>query len=339
MISSSLIRAKALTAVPDVIRELGADPGAFLGTFHLHEDMIGNPKQMIPYLSLIQLMERAAEQFDCQDFGLQVGLKQNLNVLGPIAVIAQNSATAEEALAHIIKYIGYHSPAISLKLTTGSHDRCRGIHFDIGMVQGQARSQTVEMTLAFGYGIMKVLMGPDFRPSQVHFRHARISPLPRYRAVFQAPVQFGKLTNAIYISESDLCKPISHSDPALLQTMEEFVAQTLAQHQNSLKDNVRSLVISLLPLTQRCTVSRIARHLAVSERTLQRGLKKEGVVFEQLVDDIRYELATDYLKEQDMAMSQVAGLLGYGQQSSFNRACIRWFGKSPSAIREQLATD
>lgn len=326
-----------MTGVPETIRELGGDPVRFLAEFHLKEDMIDNPKQMMPYLGFIQMLERAASDFDCPDFGLRVGLKQGMSVLGPIAVIAQNSATVEEAVNHIIKYIGYHSPAIHLRLDPPAAGKLRGLHFDITLTQGQARAQTVELSLLLGVHILRVLIGEDAKACPVHFRHAQVSPAARYRSVFNSPVTFNSTSNAIFIPETELARAITQSDPVLLQTMAEYVAQNIDTQGSSLRENVRALVISLLPLERRCTIAVIARNLALSERTLQRRLKKEGIVFEELVDDIRRELAQDYLREQGMAISQVAGLIGYGQQSSFNRACMRWFGKPPKAIREALA--
>ncbi|QSP95126.1 AraC family transcriptional regulator [Marinobacter salinisoli] len=331
-----LIRARAMTAVPDVIRELGADPAPFLARFDLREEMIDDPKQMMPYLSLIRMMEQAAEDFGCLDFGLRVGLKQGMTVLGPIAVIAQNSSTVEEALNHVIQYIGYHSPAVFLRLQPLEEGKARTLKFDINLTQGQERAQTVEMSLVLAIQVLRVLIGKAFVPRHIRFRHQMISPMARYRTIFAGPVSFGEPVNAITIANIDLTRPILQSDPALLNAMEEFVRQKLAQQRTTLRENVRSLVISLLPLERRCTITLIARHLAVSERTLQRRLKKEDIVFENLVDEVRRELAEDYLRERSMSMSQVAGLLGYGQQSSFNRACVRWFGTSPKAMRAAL---
>jgi AraC-like DNA-binding protein len=37
-----------------------------------------------------------------------------------------------------------------------------------------------------------------------------------------------------------------------------------------------------------------------------------------------------------MPMSQVAGLLGYSEQSVFNRACRRWFDDTPRTVRRKL---
>lgn len=35
-------------------------------------------------------------------------------------------------------------------------------------------------------------------------------------------------------------------------------------------------------------------------------------------------------------MPQIAGMLGYSEQSVFNRACRRWFAMTPGARRRQL---
>jgi AraC-like DNA-binding protein len=327
-----------MTGVPETIRELGGDPVSFLSEFQLNEEMIQNPKQMMPYLSLIRMLEKAAAEFDCPDFGMRAGLKQGMNVLGPIAVLAQHASTVENALHHIIKYIGYHSPAVHLTLDPPSSEKYRGLHLNITLTQGQARAQTLELSMLLTLRVMHVLTGQSYQSCPVHFRHSRVSPMAKYRSTFKVPVTFEQPENVVYIPSQTLTLAMRQSDPALRQTMEEYLAQSINSEDDPLEGKVRSLVISLLPLKRRCTISLIARHIAVSERTLQRRLKKENILFEELVDDVRRELAEDYLKDKRMAISQVAGLIGYGQQSSFNRACTRWFGRSPKVIREELAT-
>ena len=43
-----------------------------------------------------------------------------------------------------------------------------------------------------------------------------------------------------------------------------------------------------------------------------------------------------YLELPDVAVSEVAYLLGFADQSSFFRACRRWFDLSPGEYRSQL---
>jgi AraC-like DNA-binding protein len=74
----------------------------------------------------------------------------------------------------------------------------------------------------------------------------------------------------------------------------------------------------------------------MSERTLQRRLEEEETSFLQLLDDTRRELADQYLGRLHLSLGQAAYLLGFSDQSSFFRACRRWFKLSPGQYRSQL---
>lgn len=72
----------------------------------------------------------------------------------------------------------------------------------------------------------------------------------------------------------------------------------------------------------------------MSERTLQRRLKDEGVRFEQILEETRRELALLYLDEKRLAIYEVAFLLGYSEPSAFFRAFRRWTGRTPREHRD-----
>ena len=74
----------------------------------------------------------------------------------------------------------------------------------------------------------------------------------------------------------------------------------------------------------------------MSERTLQRRLEEEASSFVQLLSDTRRELAEQYLSRLQMTLEQAAYLLGFSEQSSFFRACKRWFGVPPGEYRRHL---
>ena len=79
---------------------------------------------------------------------------------------------------------------------------------------------------------------------------------------------------------------------------------------------------------------RIADQLGMSARTLQRRLHDKQVVFADLVDDIRYTVAQDYVTHSEFSLTDVAMMLGYNELSSFSRAFKRWSGVSPHQLRE-----
>jgi len=78
----------------------------------------------------------------------------------------------------------------------------------------------------------------------------------------------------------------------------------------------------------------IAAELGLTPRTLQRKLSEAGASFQQVLDQARYALATDYLRQGGLSLVDIAFLLGYQEQSAFNHAFKEWSGMNPGAWRE-----
>jgi AraC-like DNA-binding protein len=83
----------------------------------------------------------------------------------------------------------------------------------------------------------------------------------------------------------------------------------------------------------------VAAHLGVNVRTLQRRLEREGIVFGELLGQVRRDLAERYLLARGASLTEAAALLGYSQLSSFTRWFSAEFGASPSVWRERRAAD
>ena len=80
-------------------------------------------------------------------------------------------------------------------------------------------------------------------------------------------------------------------------------------------------------------MSAIARHLGISERTLQRRLADDGVSYQELVEEVRRAAAGRYLDESALAIGEIAYLLGYSEPAAFHRAFKRWYGTTPEQFR------
>ena len=77
----------------------------------------------------------------------------------------------------------------------------------------------------------------------------------------------------------------------------------------------------------------LARRLHLSERTLQRRLADEGSSYQQLLNDTRRQLAERYLRDGQLAATEIALLLGYSEPSVFFRAFRQWTGLTPGEYR------
>ena len=80
----------------------------------------------------------------------------------------------------------------------------------------------------------------------------------------------------------------------------------------------------------------MAEKLNVSVRSLQRKLREQGSSYKQLVDDVRKDLAMQYIEQRHMPIGEISYLLGFSHVSNFSRAFKRWSGRSPGDWREQL---
>jgi AraC-like DNA-binding protein len=79
----------------------------------------------------------------------------------------------------------------------------------------------------------------------------------------------------------------------------------------------------------------VAAELALSARSLRRKLGELGTSYRDLREQVRSDLAQQYLRNSNMSVDQVAYLLGYTETTNFRRAFKRWLGVSPREYRNR----
>src|SRR5437899_1422071 len=135
---------------------------------------------------------------------------------------------------------------------------------------------------------------------------------------------------------AELKQPLPTSNPVLAGLHERFAGDYLRHFDHAQTSRrVRELIVRLLPDGEPRR-DQVAGALCMSERTLQRRLEGEATSFLQLLYDTRRELAEQYLGRLHLSLAQAAYLLRFADQSSFFRACKRWFEVSPGQYRSQL---
>jgi AraC-like DNA-binding protein len=82
------------------------------------------------------------------------------------------------------------------------------------------------------------------------------------------------------------------------------------------------------------SVTVVARQLGVAPRTLQRRLAEaHDTTFVAVVDELRAELAEQWLVDRELSVAEIAFALGFADQSAFHRAFVRWTGRTPGQVR------
>jgi AraC-like DNA-binding protein len=124
----------------------------------------------------------------------------------------------------------------------------------------------------------------------------------------------------------------------LLSILEVFCEEALSRRKTPVtptRARVEKLLLEVLPKGE-TTISNVAEVLAMSTRSLERRLNEEGASYKGVLDELRRELAMQYLNDKTLGVGQIAWLLGYSEVSSFNHAFRRWTSTNPRAVRNNL---
>ena len=126
------------------------------------------------------------------------------------------------------------------------------------------------------------------------------------------------------------------ANPELAENIDTWMREYLARFDaNSLSVKVRRLLAETLPDGE-FKQDHVASALAMSVRSLQRNLHKEGVNFKELLEMTRQDMAMKYIEEKQLSIIEICCLLGFSDQSNFTKAFKRWTGKTPHSYRRAL---
>jgi AraC-like DNA-binding protein len=152
--------------------------------------------------------------------------------------------------------------------------------------------------------------------------------------VYGVPAAYGRFDAAL------LDRPVPNADGSMLKVLQRHADELLAARLRETSEprivsDVRREVTAQLA-SDRARVDDVAAALALSTRTLQRKLAEAGTNFQAVHDAARQALAEELLRDSQLNLTDVAFMLGYREQSSFNRACREWFAATPARTRERL---
>ena len=105
-----------------------------------------------------------------------------------------------------------------------------------------------------------------------------------------------------------------------------------------LAERTRQVIGAQLALG-RATMQDVTTRLALSERTFRRQLRARGTSFQELLDQVRRELALHYLRGASCSATELSRRLGFNGASAFYRAFRRWTGCSLPEYRAELACE
>ena len=329
-----LVRARALTGFSELVIALGGNPTALLQASGIDPQLLARPEATTGMSNFLDLLENAAGQLGAADFGLQLTQRQDFSVLGPIALVASRADTLSSALVSMARNLPYLVARTSLQVVDGPEAGQTWLRYALPAEVGNGHRQTVEMCCLLAVKALRMLSGVAGNDWQVIFTHQPGIDTACYREVFDCAVSFGQPGNGVLFPRQLLERRIDGGNPRICAEAERFVTHLIRRNPLDLACQIEELIARQLA-GGACSLSDIAGQLAMHERTLQRRLDEQHVRFADLLDRVRQKQAREFLSQPALPLPEVASLLGYSEQRSLSRACRRWFGTTPAALRAQ----
>src|SRR5262249_8167046 len=147
--------------------------------------------------------------------------------------------------------------------------------------------QIYDAFLAAACNVMRELWGLRWAPEEVQFSRTKPADVGAYRRFFRAPCRFDREWTAIFFPTALLDKPMPEANPERLGRLEQR-AQTMGK--DELASRLRR-TLRILLLSGRTSAREVAGLLFLHRRTLNRHLNEQGLNFQRVLDEIRFEAA------------------------------------------------
>jgi len=314
-----------------LLERRGIDPGSLLKQAGLSETALSD-RTRIPVIAQIKFLQLVADALADDWIGLTLAADFDLREMGALYYVAASSQLFGDAVQRLERYARLGNEALSVRIKKG---KVCGVALSYtGVPRHLDRHQIELLALAF-LRLCRQILGRRVTPVSVRFVHHRSGDLHEMTRHFGDCVEFDAGTDEICFESGLLDVPLASGDPFLSELMLKSCEEVMAGRSSNVspfRTLVENTIAPLLPHAE-VELTTVAGRIGLSERTLSRRLKAEGLTFGEILDDLRRDLAVRHLEERSLPVSQIAWLLGFHGPSSFSHACRRWTGKSPVQFR------
>lgn len=312
------IRSASLRGYAELVESLGRDPQPLLRAAGLSRRLLADPETLISSDAVCELLEDTAAATGVEDFALRMAGMRDLSNLGPISLVLRDEPTPRQALDTLCRYLCLLNASLVTRIEDAGSSVL--IREDLVFRGARAMRQSIELAIGVMFRILRELIGPQWQPLAVSFTHRPPANPAAHHAFFGRRVAFHQEFNGLICAAADLQIAQTPRNPGVAGFARSYLDSVLSRHRVGSCETVRQLILALLP-GGRCTAKQVAHHLRMDRRTLHRHLAADGLTFSDLLDQVRIDMAQRHLRESDLPMGNISGLLGFASASAFSH----WF--------------
>jgi AraC-like DNA-binding protein len=327
-----LQRVGVLAEIPRILSEMGADPTQVFAGVHADLGPLCDMDGWLPFPVISDLLLACVAATGRPDFPLILGSSARIRHWGIMGKLLSAAPRFGPALVEFVSNHPRYSRGGSAYLADWADAGLLiGYRVHYPGLRGSAAFSLGSM--AFGYSVFSELCGAE--PTHVLQSLPRPDDIAPFKKAFgRAKLVFEAEHFGLVYSHATLARPIPTADPDRHADIRRIVSERWNFLQPDLVERVmRVLVPSVLAGTP--SLNATADLLDLHPRTLNRGLQAEGVTFREAVNEARFEMASQLLRDTGTNVGSLAQLLGYSEVSAFTRFFTAMAGLPPTEWKQQ----
>jgi AraC-like DNA-binding protein len=335
--STAAIPTISIRAMLEGMRAVGLDAPRILRQSGLSDLDLVQEGGRIPD-AIYETMWREARRAARDDaIGAAIGAAVPMGMFGVVDYLAASASTLGESMASTRDFAHLTSESSFWEVERGSKGELVGRFVNV-VVSGED-----DIGDEFAMGVLHGRMN-TWACAPVHLAELQLTrrkPASQLARQFSGRVSYGHATSQFVLGPGAADMPLNSADPRLHATLRNLLHESAKDLGSRTRTaaSVRCCARGLLLQTTTPTVQTVSRKLGLSRRTLQRQLMSESTTFEQVLDELRRDIAQRRLRIQGRAsLLQVALEVGFADERSLARAFHRWTGMSPREWRNRTLT-
>jgi AraC-like DNA-binding protein len=332
--SERIYESTKLAAVFDVLIDQSCPVREILRDVNIQQEDIYSPKTRISLAELMTACKNAIRLSSDPHLPYRIGTSIHVSAYGMYGFAILCCPDFRKAMAFAQLYHALAAPLATIEFTEQQGSASWVIEpIARAVTDPQVYRFITEMQIGIHISLMRDVMGPAFTPDQINLAYPESRDFGLPADQIGCPLSFASRTNQIIFRSAWLDRAANLGNrttyPAVVALCDDLLIELKSRI--GLAGEIRALL--LRDIANAPTLAAIAKLLEMSDRSLRRQLREQGISFRGLRDELRMQIALKYLRTTELANEDIALALGFSDAANFRRAFRRWTDKSPSEIR------
>lgn len=313
---------------------LGISESDTLHALQLDTSIFNNPTNRIDSEIVVRFIEILIKQKSNDRIGLEMGFRFPSSILGTIINVYQNCRTLKE----VFEKSPLYAPAVNTLCQFSNYSdtdyfyHIMKVPMEFSDKYPLVSRQIYESQYGIILQLIYTLTGKSITPVSIYTPYEKEGSKDLLEERIKSTVHFGKPFMMVFDKEL-LTMRVINANHEILSIAERLIDELLkAERKESISSIIRQHILQTIPNLD-LSLKEVARYLNMSDRTLQRKLFIENNSYQNILCNVRKDLALKYLAE-NISFVEIAFLLGFESQSAFNKFFKKNFEKQPSVFKK-----